>query len=94
MISIIIPAHQEEKRIAKTLNEYCKMFRGEEIIVSLNACTDKTLEVVKEFQKTYSNLRYIESEIGAKGSAIIERQDDKRHNLRIENFLSGFKKCH
>ena len=71
MLSIIIPAHNEEKRIAKTLDEYCELFKTSEIIISLNACTDRTLDIVKEYQLAYPNLKYIESDIGAKGAAII-----------------------
>lgn len=72
MISIIIPAHNEEKRITKTLDAYCELFKDDEIIISLNACTDKTLDIVKTHQMIYSNLKYIESPIGAKGHAVIE----------------------
>jgi len=73
MLSIIIPAHQEEKRIAKTLQEYCETFFQDEIIVSLNNCTDRTLDIVKEFQYKYPevNLKYIESSLGAKGAAVL-----------------------
>ena len=71
MLSIIIPAHQEEKRIGKTLEEYGQLFKDAEIIISLNACTDRTLDIVKYYQLKYPNIKYIESEIGAKGAAII-----------------------
>lgn len=71
MLSIIIPAHNEERRISNTLKEYCELFKDDEIIVSLNACSDGTLNIVKDFQKTYPNLKYIESDIGAKGAAVI-----------------------
>jgi len=70
MISIVIPAYNEERRISNTLKEYCELFKDDEIIISLNACTDRTLEIVKEFQKEYSNLKYIELDLGAKGNAV------------------------
>jgi glycosyltransferase involved in cell wall biosynthesis len=49
MVSIIIPAHNEEKYIEETLksvlNQNC------EIIVVANGCKDKTVEKVKKFPK-------------------------------------------
>lgn len=71
MLSIIIPAYQEEKRIAKTIIEYCNVFKDDEIIISLNACTDRTLSIVQKYMSVFPNLNYIESDIGAKGAAVI-----------------------
>ena len=72
-LTIIIPAYNEEKRIGKTLEEYCTHFKSSKILVVLNGCRDKTLDVVKNYSKKFSNLEYIEfkSSIG-KGGAIIE----------------------
>jgi glycosyltransferase involved in cell wall biosynthesis len=73
MISIIIPAHNEAKRIEKTIHDYCQYFPDDEIIVILNACTDDTIEIVKELQATYySNLAYLDLKNGGKGYAIME----------------------
>lgn len=76
-LSIIIPAYNEEKRIRPTLNEYASFFynlykKDFEILVILNACTDKTLDVVKEVSKKYKEIRCIDisKKIG-KGGAII-----------------------
>lgn len=79
-LSIIIPAYNEEKRIGKTLEGYCKYFRNLktdgildfEILVVLNACKDNTLNVVKEFQKKFKEIRFLDFEQGGKGFAIIE----------------------
>ena len=73
--SIIIPAHNEERRISKTLEEYGKFFSGKlkkefEIIVVLNACSDNTLGIVKKFQKKYSQIKYLEFRQAGKGFAI------------------------
>ena len=63
MITIIIPAYNEEKRrIDLTLQDYCTYFsrfpRGEiEILVVVNGSTDNTLGIVKRFAKHYSFLR-------------------------------------
>jgi glycosyltransferase involved in cell wall biosynthesis len=50
-ISVIIPAHQEEKQIAQAL-ESCvnQSFKDFEVIAVLNGCTDNTEEVAKAFQ--------------------------------------------
>jgi len=81
MISIIIPAHNEEKRINKTLEEYGKFFsnlkkrkeiKDYEIVVVLNGCKDRTIDVVREAAKKIKEIRHIELERPGKGLAIIE----------------------
>src|SRR3989344_8625015 len=85
-LSIIIPAYNEEKRISKTLEDYsvfCKrLYKNNfEIIVILNGCRDKTIEVVKPIAKKYKQIKYknIKEAIG-KGGAVIEgfKQADGR----------------
>ena len=55
MISVIIPAYNEENGIAKTIEEIIsvmnknKLYDGSEIIVVNDGSTDKTLEKVKDF---------------------------------------------
>lgn len=75
-LSIIIPAYNEEKRIGRILEAYCKFFREKkeiiEILVVLNACEDNTLNVVKEFQKKFKEIKFLDFEQGGKGFAIIE----------------------
>ncbi len=81
MISIVIPAYNEEKRIGKTLEEYGKFFEEKkaekeidhfEIVVVLNACKDNTEKVVKTEMKKFKEIRYLNFERGGKGFAIIE----------------------
>ena len=45
-LSIIVPAHNEEKYIAKCLENIPKEF---ETIVVCNGCTDKTEEIAKKY---------------------------------------------
>ena len=51
MLTIIIPAYNEEQRIEATLKDYLDYFKDQtiEILVILNGCTDKTLDIVKSF---------------------------------------------
>jgi len=95
-ISIIIPAYNEEKRIGKTLEEYCKFFQNKkikkviedfEIIVVLNACRDKTLEVVKKAEKHFKEISHLEFERAGKGFAIIGGFKDA---LKRDSSLIGF----
>ena len=79
-ISIIIPAYNEEKRIGNTLQVYSAYFESirklksldYEILVSINNTTDKTLEIVKKFQKKDKRIIYLNLPKGGKGYAIIE----------------------
>lgn len=75
MISLIIPAYNEEKRILSTLREYYKFFEKRkedfEILVVANNCTDKTPQIAGNFSasKKRSRLYSIPQKIG-KGGAI------------------------
>ncbi|MFA6274209.1 MAG: glycosyltransferase family 2 protein [Candidatus Paceibacterota bacterium] len=49
-VSVIIPAHNEEKHIAKTLKAVCALdYPNFEVIVIDNASTDKTSKIAKTF---------------------------------------------
>ena len=69
MISIIIPAHNEEKVIAAALNPLIAASRRGivEIIVVCNGCTDKTADVVASFGKA---VKCIETPIPSKTNAL------------------------
>lgn len=94
-LSITIPAHNEEERIPKTLEEYLKFF-GElkkdkmldfEIITVLNNCSDNTLGVVKKFAEKNKEIRYLDFEEQGKGFAIIKGFKDA---LKRDSDLIGF----
>ncbi|MFC1685663.1 glycosyltransferase [Nanoarchaeota archaeon] len=94
-ISIIIPAHNEEKRIKRTLLEYGRYFRvlknkrllDFEIIVVLNACTDNTLKEVQGVKKKFKEIKILNFKPGGKGFAIIKGFNDA---LKRKNDLIGF----
>jgi glycosyltransferase involved in cell wall biosynthesis len=69
MISIIIPAHNEEKVIATTLNELAiGAFSGAmEVIVVCNGCTDNTARIVATYNPA---IRCIETEVPSKTNAL------------------------
>lgn len=77
-ISIVIPAHNEEQRIKKTLETYLAFFADLknkrildfEILVVLNACTDNTLLVLQEIQSEWNECLFIQLPDGGKGLAI------------------------
>jgi len=75
-LSIVIPAHNEEERISKTLDDYLHFYNEKDVefIVVLNACQDNTIGVVKEYvEKNPKQIRYtdIKEAIG-KGGAVRE----------------------
>lgn len=96
MISIVIPAHNEEKRIKETLKEYAAFFKDKkkkkeiknfEILVVINNTKDKTEEIVKEFSKKNKEIRYLNFKQGGKGFAI---KEGFRDALNRDNEIIGF----
>ena len=97
-IAIIIPAHNEEKRIGHTLSLYSSYFENlrkkthpkkfdYEILVVINATNDKTEEIVKNFKKKNKRISYLNLIKGGKGYAIIE---GFKHALKKDFDFLGF----
>jgi glycosyltransferase involved in cell wall biosynthesis len=94
-ISIIIPAYNEEKRIQKTLeafSEYYGKLRNDgvvdyEILIALNNTTDRTEDIIKEFQRKDSRVHYLDLESKGKGLAVI---GGFKNALTYKNDLIGF----
>lgn len=77
MISIIIPAYNEEDRLPKTLDQIANYVKKNpdnfEVIVVDDASTDRTNEVAKKFENDIKNLKIIrleESLYAGKGYAV------------------------
>lgn len=89
-VAIIVPAHNEEKRIGKMLDEYLSFFSKKEyqtdFIVVLNGCTDNTLAVVQE-QRQRGHIEIIDIPQAGKGLAI---QEGFKAALQMEAELIGF----
>lgn len=77
-LSIVIPAHNEEKRVLGVLESYSLYFDRKlqdeyEIIVVCDSCEDNTVSIVKEFENRNSRTTaLISSERLGKGGAIAE----------------------
>lgn len=75
---LLIPAYNEEKRVGPVLREYARYFRENYkgtfgIVVVLNGCRDRTLDVVNKAAAEFPEIKSIEfvAPIG-KGGALIE----------------------
>jgi len=71
--SIIIPAHNEQKRLPNTLEEIFHFLEQQsftaEVIVVENGSTDNTHQIAQQFAKQHENLFVFQSEKG-KGAAV------------------------
>lgn len=76
-VAIVVPAHNEEKRIGIMLRTYAHYFNhvqgvlSYELLVVLNGCTDNTAQVVLGLHREYPAIRMIEISQAGKGLAII-----------------------
>ncbi len=94
-LSIIVPAHNEEKRIERTLRAYHKFFIQKkqkeldvEIVVVLNGCTDNTLAIVNGIKAKFDkNIIIIDLHQAGKGLAI---KAGFANALSRDNNLIGF----
>lgn len=77
-ISIVLPAHNEEKNLKQNLEKvfnFCKNNLTEhqwQVIVADNASVDQTKEIILLKQKKYSNLEYFYLPKAGKGRAVIK----------------------
>lgn len=74
LLSIIIPAHNEEQRLPDSLSKIMAFLHDQsyeaEVLVVNNGSQDRTAEVVREFQANHSNLFLINEERAGKGLAV------------------------
>jgi len=73
-LSIIIPAHNEEKRLPDTLRQVQNFLSSQdypaEVLVVENASSDRTLAAAQEFSRHFSELRVLQCPQRGKGLAV------------------------
>jgi dolichyl-phosphate beta-glucosyltransferase len=73
-LSLVIPAHNEESRLPKTLEQVFAFLSAQsynaEVIVVENGSTDRTLEIAQGFVERHENLRVIHTDERGKGLAV------------------------
>jgi glycosyltransferase involved in cell wall biosynthesis len=73
-LSIIIPAHNEESRLPRTLEQVFAFLEKQsylsEVIIVENGSSDRTLELAREFAARHSNMIVIHEEQLGKGNAV------------------------
>ncbi|MBI5351842.1 MAG: glycosyltransferase family 2 protein [Chloroflexi bacterium] len=73
-LSIIVPAHNEENRLPRTLGQIFTFLEDQsytaEVIIVENGSSDRTLELAQEFAVRYPNLIVIHEEQRGKGNAV------------------------
>ena len=74
-VCIVVPAYNEEKRIARTLETYVAYFRtipylNVTLLVVANNCSDNTVPLCKGLQKKYKEIQLLNLIPGGKGFAV------------------------
>jgi glycosyltransferase involved in cell wall biosynthesis len=73
-LSIIIPAHNEEKRLPNSLGQIYRFMEKQdipyEVIVVENGSTDRTYQIAKEYVDRQENFHVIRNEQRGKGLAV------------------------
>jgi dolichyl-phosphate beta-glucosyltransferase len=73
-LSIVIPAHNEESRLPRTLRQIFafleKQSYSSEVIIVENGSSDRTLDLAREFATRHANLIVIHEEQRGKGNAV------------------------
>jgi dolichyl-phosphate beta-glucosyltransferase len=73
-LSIVIPARNEEARLPKTLGDVIQFLGNQpfesEVIIVVNASTDRTLEIAQDFARRHSIIQVIPEDLPGKGRAV------------------------
>jgi glycosyltransferase involved in cell wall biosynthesis len=73
-LSIIIPAHNEEQRLPRTLRQIFAFLETQtyaaEVVVVENASSDRTLELAREFASRHPSLVVLHEDRAGKGNAV------------------------
>ncbi len=73
-LSIVIPAHNEEKRLPRTLEQVFAFLNQQdftaEVVVVENGSSDRTLEIAQEYAGRHPQLRVLQNDERGKGLAV------------------------
>jgi glycosyltransferase involved in cell wall biosynthesis len=87
LLSIIIPAHNEEKRLPRTLEQVFAFLKEQtysaEVLVVENGSTDRTLAIAQDFASNQPNLRVVRSAESGKGLAVRLGMLEAKGDLRF-----------
>ena len=87
LLSIIIPAHNEEKRLPPTLEQVFAFLEQQnyeaEVWVIENGSTDRTYEIAQSFASQHQNLRVIRADGRGKGLAVQRGMLEARGQYRL-----------
>jgi glycosyltransferase involved in cell wall biosynthesis len=87
LLSIIIPAHNEENRLPRALETISSFLEGQpytaEIIVVENGSHDRTFEISQEYEARMANLRVFHEDARGKGLAVRRGMLEARGEYRF-----------
>ncbi len=87
LLSIIIPAHNEENRLPRTLEQVFAFLQDQdypaEVLVVENGSTDRTYELARGFAGRHPNLRLIREQARGKGLAVRRGMLEARGDFRL-----------
>ena len=73
LLSIVIPAYNEERRLPQTLEQVFTFLKQQsyqaEVIVVENGSSDKTFAIAQQFAGQFNNLHVIQEPLRGKGQA-------------------------
>ena len=86
-LSIVIPAHNEESRLPRTLGQIFAFLQKQsytaEVVIVENNSSDRTLELAHEFAQQYSNLVILHEDKSGKGNAVKRGMLEARGEYRF-----------
>ena len=86
-LSIIIPAHNEENRLPRTIGQVfdflSKQSYSSEVLVIENASTDRTLDIARDFTASHPELRVFHEALRGKGCAVQRGMLEARGEYRF-----------
>ena len=86
-LSIVIPAHNEESRLPRTLGQIFAFLEKQsytaEVVIVENNSSDRTLELAPEFAQQHSNLVILHEDKSGKGNAVKRGMLEARGEYRF-----------